>query len=90
MALRSNVAVSSWGSEEPHGGVDKVGGPVSKEDVGQQAAPEKEAVLPTTKGGWISTGSHQNYDRDIQHAAVIGDTITEEDCVVHLLASLPD
>ena len=70
--------------------MDEVGGPVSKEDVGQQAAPEKEAVLPATEVGWIGTGSHQDYDGDIQRATVIGDKITEEDRMVHLLASLPD
>ena len=62
--------------------MEEVGGPVSKEDVSQQAAPEKEAVLPATEGGWIVTGSHQDYDGDVQHAD--SDRNTEEDHVVHL------
>ena len=48
--------------------MDEVGGPVSKEDVGQQAGPEKEAVLHVTEGRWIGTGSHQDYDGDVQSA----------------------
>ena len=65
---RSNAALSSWGPDGPHRGVDEVGGPVSEENVGQQASPEKEAVLHATEGGWIGTGAHQEYDGDVQRA----------------------
>ena len=54
-----------------------VGGKVSKDDVDQQAAPEKEAVLPATEGGWTMWEM-------FNVLTVIGDMITEEDRVEHL------
>ena len=71
--------------------MDEVGRPVSKEDVGQQGAPEKKKLysMRLKEGG--SVQDHiKTMTETFNALTVIGDKITEEDRVVHLLASLPD
>ena len=70
--------------------MEETGESVSEENMGQQARAAKKALFVAIREG-ESVHEHIKAMTELFEAlAVIGDPVTEEDRVVHLLASLPD
>ena len=70
--------------------MEEITGSIPKENLGKQVSFAMETSL-LTAGRWgFSPRPHQSHDRTFNELAIVGDLIGEEDCVVYLLASLPD
>ena len=68
----------------------KVGRAISEEDVIQQAAVTEKAFLSKAQEGDLVSEHVKGMTEIFEALAVIGNALTEEDRVVHFLASLPD